>query len=185
MNQTTQIASIKGLPNQVFNHSMMNQAPMVFFSLGTTLVTLYLTLVFPWATQWIAVSASSSFAIPVPLFVIIPLVLLGKLIHDLKNTKFVLCPDYVLFIDGIIGWKEVSLRMGYEHIHEIEIEQTILQRILGTGDLTLLSIASSGNQKLRMDGLRSPRQVKNLIQERMSGTDADDVTGAAPVDALD
>jgi hypothetical protein len=55
-----------------------------------------------------------------------------------------------------------AARLEYHHIQEIETEQTILQRALGIGDVTLKPI---GGAPMRMVGLYNPREVKNVIRE--------------------
>lgn len=80
------------------------------------------------------------------------------------NERLVLTPQYLIHVLGRLTWREKSVRLEYHHIQEIETEQTILQRVLGIGDVTLKPI---GGVPMRMVGLSKPREVKNVIRERV------------------
>ena len=110
----------------------------------------------------------------IPLFGIIPLVLGAKLLHDMKDSKLLLYKDYVLYAKGLMSWQEHTVRIRYNHLREIEIDQTILQKLFGIGDIVLISMSSQSEDEVYMRGIPNPRHIKDLIEKRRNKFDEQD-----------
>jgi uncharacterized membrane protein YdbT with pleckstrin-like domain len=82
------------------------------------------------------------------------------------NTKLVLTPDYLLLITGVISWKQRSVRLEYNRISEIEIVQTIPQRILGIGDVVVMPAGTGPDAAISMPGVSHPRALKDILMFR-------------------
>ena len=148
----------------VLTQNFLNQLPMLVALAFSFPAAIWLSIAYPWSVEHLEIPLFN-FAFPLPLFAIIPLLLLGALFHALYNVRLILCPEYLIYVEGALNWKEKSIRVEYEHIREIEIDQTIYQRIVNVGDILVTVVATSIESSLIVPGVHDPRAVKDLIRE--------------------
>lgn len=151
-------------PEIVIVQDYLNQLPLMVLFLLSVYALIRFSPMFPWSVQWLDLWL---FYFPLPLFGIFPLMILAVLTHALFDKRMVLTDEYLNFIEGRVSWKEKTIRVGYEHIREIEIDQTIYQRIVGIGDIGITAIATTLEPTIIMPGIRKPRVLKDTIRERM------------------
>lgn len=161
--QSRATVGFKDGDNYVLRQSWLNQFSGIVLVLVLIWLTTYLTLLFPEFTTVPLEVGSSTFEFP--FLKIIPLCMLGRSAFLVHNSRLVLTPDYLLHVTGRLAWRERTSRIDYNRIQEIEIVQTILQRILGVGDVRVLPLAGLSENTLCVSGLRSPREVKDLIRQ--------------------
>ncbi len=157
----SQVGRIDG-ENLVLRQSWLNQFPLLAVFVALEVLASYLLIEFPDASS-VEVNLFER-VVRVSWVSIVPLLILGKAAFHVLNERLVLTPEYLIQVNGRLTWREKSTRLEYHHIQEIETEQTILQRVLGIGDVTLKPI---GGAPMRMVGLYNPREVKNVIRERV------------------
>ena len=160
-NQSDPIGRLDGA-NLIFSQSWWNQLPLVTCALLLAVGMGYLTQKFP--AQTIIPISVNSWVIDFSYLALIPLIVLAKAAFKIYNERFVLSPEYMIHITGRISWRERSVRLEYGRIQEIEIDQTILQRILGLGDVIIIPIAGTTQTTIHMHGVSSPRGVKDEIR---------------------
>ena len=132
--------------------------------------SIYASMVFPWATQRIPLGSmfGAELYLPLPLFAIIPLALLGRILHGLYNYRYILCDEYVLEVKGLLSLRRRSIRLNYVHIRGVQIDESLLQQFLGIGDLQILGITGEhGEPRIEMKGVANPRALKDLIQQNI------------------
>lgn len=149
----------------VVRQSFLNYGFFILVVGAFTLFSIYLTFLYPWSMQ--TIWSSEFVSLKIPLFALIPLALFAHLLHLVLDKKMVFTDSYILFLEGLMSWKEKSIRAHYFNIKEIEIDQTIYQRIFGLGDLTITTVATQIESALMMPGIRNSRQIKDFINERM------------------
>ena len=151
--------------NLVFRTSFLNFPALLFTTALTTTIAIYSVINWNWSLQWVELY---KYWIPVPLFGLPAIAFFVVLIFKTFNEKLILTPNYVLIIEGILSWKQDSVRMEYPSIKEVLIEETIPQRILGLGNIRCLTVVSAENNNSTMIGVRNPRAVKDLIMQRIT-----------------
>ena len=93
-----------------------------------------------------------------------------------SRTYFVVTSQRVIFREGVLARRGVEIPL--ERVNNVNFAQSILERMLGAGDL-LIESASEDGQQLFSD-IRNPEQVQNMIHEAIharTGKSAD----ASPV----
>lgn len=124
-----------------------------------------------WSLQWISLGSlfGTNLTFPLPLFAIVPLALLGVIIHNVYNYRYILCDDYVLSVKGLWDFNRSSVRINYVHVRGVEIDEGLIQQVFGLGDLRILGTAGTeSDHAVVMQGVRNPRKIKDLIQERIN-----------------
>lgn len=153
----------------VINQDVLNQGPLLFVFFLSIYLLFALSQLYPWSVQTIDLTA---FDLPLPLFGIFPLIIGARLIHTLLDKRVVLTDEYLNFIEGRLSWKEKTIRVGYDHIREIEIDNTLYQKMLGVGDLGITAIATTLEPTIKMPGVRNPRKIKDIIRQRIHALEA-------------
>ncbi|MBX7144184.1 MAG: PH domain-containing protein [Oligoflexia bacterium] len=160
------LASATKHENLVIYRSALSELVSIVSVIALTILSVYLSVLFPWSVEHVNVGP---LAIPIPLFGLLPLIILFRLLHNLYNYRYILCDEYVLEVRGLWSLAAKSVRINYIHIRGIEIDESLVQRILGLGDVSILGvIGNQGEPCLTMKGLRNPRHVKDLIQDRVN-----------------
>ncbi len=152
--------------NLIFTQSWLNQFPLLLATAALTALMTYLTFEYP-GYSFLHLNSKWG-AFDAPILFIVPAVLLMKALYIIYNEKFILTPQYMIHVSGRLNWKERTVRLEYSRIQEIEIDQTILQKIFNLGDVIVLPVAGSSATNIHMHGARSPRMVKDAIREMQS-----------------
>lgn len=86
-----------------------------------------------------------------------------------RTTNFVLTTDRLIVRTGIIS--KTGLEIPLDRVTNIAYHQTLLERILGTGDLVVESAGETGHQ--RFTDVAKPQQLQNLIYKQADLADRD------------
>jgi len=145
----------------IVRHSLLNQIPLILLIILLVALSIYGTFKFPMTLQ--TLFTVGGFTIYLPLFGIFPLVVCGVLAHRVLNERLIFHPDYMLFREGVVSWRENSSRVEYEWIREVNIKQNLLNKLLGVGEVKVSTVATQIAAVLTMPGVRNPRAVKDEI----------------------
>jgi len=80
-------------------------------------------------------------------------------------TMFVLTSDRLITRQGIIA--KHSKEIPLERINDVAFSQTVIERVLGAGDLLVESAGERG--QTRIDNVRKPEQVQLMIYKETEG----------------
>lgn len=97
-------------------------------------------------------------------------VLLLVVLWKCLNEKLCFCSLYVSRYTGILGNNLRTSRLLYHHIRGVDIEQTILNRLLDIGDIHVASDNSRASAEIVIRGVRRPERVKDILLERVSAS---------------
>jgi uncharacterized membrane protein YdbT with pleckstrin-like domain len=120
------------------------------------------------------------------LLVALLLALIGLVAVVLRwsRTYFVVTSQRVIFREGVLARRGVEIPL--ERVNNVNFAQSILERMLGAGDL-LIESASEDGQQLFGD-IRNPEQVQNMIHEAIharTGKSADTSPVVAQLERLE
>ena len=79
------------------------------------------------------------------------------------TTNFVVTSDRVIFRHGLFAKSGIEIPL--ERINSVHFHQTVIERILGAGDLMIESGSEQGQQ--RFTDVREPDRVTKVIHEQM------------------
>lgn len=79
------------------------------------------------------------------------------------TTNFVITSDRVIFRTGIIAKRGIEIPL--ERVNSVHFNQSILERMIGAGDLLIESGGEIGQQ--RFTDIKDPDGVQNLIHKQM------------------
>ncbi len=80
------------------------------------------------------------------------------------TTNFVITSDRVIFRHGLVAKSGIEIPL--ERVNSVHFHQTIIERMLGAGDLLIESGAEQGEQ--RFTDIRNPDRVQQLIHAQMN-----------------
>ena len=100
-------------------------------------------------------------------FLVIGVSLILNVFWHSFNKRFCLCHEYVSIYTGLLGASLRTTRLLYQHVRGVEIDQSILQRFLGLGNLHVSSDVNKGEAEMVICGVRNPDKVKDLLLERV------------------
>jgi hypothetical protein len=121
------------------NYSDMMVLPGKLFEYGDSVIRLYL-----------------------PLPIIIPGFVLGKILLYIYNSKYIIDERGVEAQIGLVSLNLRQPRLRYEDIRGIEPQQTLWERILGIGSV-LIGSAMTQDVEIIMRGVANPRAIQLLI----------------------
>jgi membrane protein YdbS with pleckstrin-like domain len=104
---------------------------------------------------------------------------LGIVYAKWRNTNFVVTNRRVIYREGILSKQGVEIPLG--RINNVLFHQTVLERMLGAGDLTIESAGERGSSNF--SDVRKPSAVQNVIYQQMEEYLANQRGGGAPVAA--
>lgn len=93
------------------------------------------------------------------------------------TTNFVLTNDRLIYRKGVLSKKGIEIPIG--RVNTVVFNQTVLERMLGSGDLEIESASQHGMQ--RFNNVRKPSIVQNTIHamlDRNERQDADRIAKA-------
>jgi uncharacterized membrane protein YdbT with pleckstrin-like domain len=80
-----------------------------------------------------------------------------------STTNFVITSDRLIYRSGVIAKSGIEIPL--ERVNNVNFNQTILERLIGAGDLLIESGGEDGQQ--RFTDIRRPERVQNLIHAQM------------------
>lgn len=111
---------------------------------------------FPWG--------GSEIILILPLFSLLPLFGLFNLMLPIYDGSLTIDNRGLETRIGILSLHQDITRVRYEDIRSIELMQSLLERGLNVGTLSIGSAATGGIEIL-FDGIAMPKELKNLIQQ--------------------
>jgi uncharacterized membrane protein YdbT with pleckstrin-like domain len=126
-------------------------AESVLIVVGVILALAYIPDSWPTWVRWVVV------AIGLGLFAIHP----GRLLLDWATSHFVVTSDRVIHRAG--WFAKQSMEIPLENINDVRFDQSVFERIIGAGDLTLESAGEFGQQIF--GDIRDPERVQKVIFE--------------------
>lgn len=82
-----------------------------------------------------------------------------------NTTNFVVTSERIIFRTGLVAKKGVEIPL--HRVNNVNFNQSIIERILGAGDLLIESGGESGQS--RFTDIRQPEKVKNIIHDQTRG----------------
>ncbi len=126
--------------------------------IGLALAAGYLLAPFDWG--------SLAFAAMLVVALVAFLVWPGPLITAWLTAHFVVTTDRVIRRSGLFAKQAVEI--SFERISDVQFHQSVIERLIGAGDLTIQSAAG----ELNFEDVRYPEAVQRLIFERKELNDA-------------
>jgi uncharacterized membrane protein YdbT with pleckstrin-like domain len=126
-------------------------AETVLIAVGVILALAYLPDSWPTWVRWGIV------LVGLILFAILP----GRLLLDWATSHFVVTSDRVIHRSG--WFAKQSMEIPLENINDVRFNQTVFERVIGAGDLTLESAGEFGQQIF--SDIRDPERVQKVIYE--------------------
>lgn len=121
----------------------------------------------PWTILRVPVAevfgAQIGFVIPVLL--VLPLGLFLWMLRCVYDRRYVIGPDAITELSGLISLSSRSMRIYYKNVRAMEVEQNTFQRLLGIGSVRIGPMLSGGDMLL--SGIRTPEQYRDMIERRM------------------
>ncbi len=93
--------------------------------------------------------------------ILLGLINLGSAVLRWSRTYFVVTSQRVIFREGVLARRGVEIPL--ERVNNVNFKQSILEHMLGAGDLLIESASKDGQQKFH--DIRNPEQVQNMIHE--------------------
>lgn len=97
-----------------------------------------------------------------PLLVLIPGFLLGKVLINIYDAKYIIDEMGVEAQIGLVSMNLRQPRLRWEDIRGVEPNQTIWERLLGIGSV-LVGSAMTNDVEIVMEGVANPRAIQLLI----------------------
>ena len=97
-----------------------------------------------------------------PLLTLVPGYFLGRILLTIYDSRYIIDSKGVEAQMGLVSMSLRQPRLRFEDIRGVEPNQTLVQRILGIGDL-LVGSAMTFEVEIIMEGIANPRGVQQLI----------------------
>lgn len=104
--------------------------------------------------------------IVIPLLMFFPLVLVGRMFWRLFDQRYVVGLESIVEVTGLASFNTKTTEVYYTNIRAVEIEQTVIQRLLHTGNLKIGALLSNQGD-ITMAGIRNPEQIKGILERRL------------------
>jgi uncharacterized membrane protein YdbT with pleckstrin-like domain len=126
-------------------------AEVVLIVVGVILALAYIPDSWPTWVRWGVV------VVALVLFAVQP----GRLLLDWATSHFVVTSDRVIHRSG--WFAKQSMEIPLENINDVRFDQSVFERVIGAGDLTLESAGEFGQQIF--GDIRNPERVQKVISE--------------------
>lgn len=152
----------------VFYTSFLNEVPAILLFFVLSVAAVPLTIKYHWSIKAIELPIPFGYVIEasLPLFALPPLVLFAYIVHQLYNNRYVIGSDHALCETGRLSLRKRETRIDYENVRGIEIDESLLQRIFGVGDLKIGSSMQS-EIEIYMSGVRNPEYFRGILEKRI------------------
>ncbi|MCA9200721.1 MAG: PH domain-containing protein [Planctomycetales bacterium] len=104
-----------------------------------------------------------SFALP--LFALVPVTLLGYVVHKLYNRRYLIGPDHVRCVEGLLSLSKKDVRIDFEDLRGIEVDRSLIGRILNVGDVKIGS-AMTAEVEVVFSGVFDPSKYRNMVDQK-------------------
>jgi len=109
-----------------------------------------------WGLDWTAAVLISKVLAALSFFLVL------VIIHAIYNYKYVLTDDFILAMEGILSLQLLQTKVRYEDIKFVEVDKSILGRILDYGNVYIASAATS-DIEITLRNISSPFLFKEFI----------------------
>jgi membrane protein YdbS with pleckstrin-like domain len=92
------------------------------------------------------------------------------------TTNFVITTDRVIFRHGVLS--KAGVEIPLDRINNVNFNQSVFERIIGAGDLTIESAGKDGQS--RFTDIRKPETVQNMLHAQMEGNETRRIQRANP-----
>lgn len=107
-------------------------------------------------------TGSRVYFLHLPLLSLLPAFLIGRVLFFMYNARYIIDNKGVEAQIGLVSLSLRQPRLRYEDIRGVEPKQTLLERILGIGNV-LIGSAMTFEVEIVMEGVTSPRAIQLLI----------------------
>lgn len=158
--------------NIVIHEYFLNHIVLLLTLILCVIGGIWATFTFPWSIQPLQIGKIGGilFSFPLPLFILPVMVVAAMYLRSIHDIRLVLCPEYLIYVSGVISWKEKTIRVEYSDIREIEIDQTLYQKSINVGDIIILIISTQIDSALQMPGVKNPRLIKDYLRQKIKHT---------------
>ena len=110
---------------------------------------------------------------PDPVNVVVGIAILASLVWwaaryiDWRSTNFVVTTDRLIYRHGVFTKKGIEIPL--DRVNNVMFSQTVLERVLGAGDLVIESAGESGRQAF--SDVRKPTAVQNEIYRQIEANE--------------
>lgn len=113
----------------VLRPSWRAEIPRLMLLVASIVVAIYLTVL-----------NSGSFVGILPMYIFPPLAVAATIMHKRFNNKYTLSSTHITSVKGLLSVRYLRMRLGFEQLKAIEVEKTIIDRILNTGSVRLSTV---------------------------------------------
>ncbi|MFH7319281.1 PH domain-containing protein [Desulfurivibrio sp. D14AmB] len=151
--------------------------------ISMALLALLATLAAPWLVAYAGSQATMSFVPPLEELLTAVIFWSGLLlagynlaavIYHRLAYRYIVDRDNVAVRSGIIARKVLSIR--HRHIRSIEVRQSIMERLLGVGNVEMAS-AATGDTEVKFRWVASPTRIKEEIEKWIQSNQQPEVEG--------
>ncbi len=149
----------------VIRRAWRSQLKQVLAYLTLCLAAVLLSMHFDWSIiegeliSW----GDTRLVLKLPLFSLVPLMSLMMLIVPIYDATLTVDSRGIEMRRGILGLRQHIMRVRFEDIRGVEVDQTLLERILNVGTLGIGTAAQS-DVEIYIDGIPAPLELKEMIQ---------------------
>lgn len=98
-----------------------------------------------------------------PIFWLFPLFALLELIFRVYNVRYEVNTRFIEARTGRLSFHQRLVRIRYEDIRGVETDQSLFERFLDIGTVSVGSAATDG-MEVQMEGISAPLEVQEMIQ---------------------
>ena len=98
------------------------------------------------------------------------------------NQRLCFCDTYVSRYSGILSPNLRTSRLLYKHVRGVEIEQSIVGRLLNIGDIHVGSDNSRSTAEIVLRGVRHPERIKDILLKRVDMAIEGSLSSNAPTE---
>lgn len=108
----------------------------------------------------------TAYTLSLPLIGILPFLILAYTAHRIFDCKYIIADSYIRELSGLASFKKKDKRLEFYNIRGIDIDRSLLNRILNVGDL---KIGGSMHDEVEVvfSGIRNPSKYRDIVVERM------------------
>lgn len=130
-----------------------------------SVLSVFLSATFPGSiiTGKLFAIGSVTLVLSLPLFWFIPFITILFTIIRIYNVRYVIDSRGIESKTGILSMHQRITRVRYEDIRSIELEQTLLERMMDIGDVEI-STAATGAVEIIFQGIAAPQEVQDMLQ---------------------
>ena len=150
-----------------FRKSFLAEIPLTVLFFVLLIAGIYLQMRFPSLSQTIPLIKlfDHQFKLYLPVFGLPVLLVLVILLQRVYNNRYTVCEDYIREVTGLLSLHKKDARIEFWNIRGVEIDRSIIGRMVNTGDLHIGS-AMQSDPEICFWGVRNPSRVRDLILKR-------------------